>query len=96
MCIRDRGRALSPIINEIHWRIAEAPAEQRAEIKANGILLLGGTALLQGIPQVMRERLGVPIVRAREPAHAVALGLGTVLQDISKLSRDGHRYGAVP
>lgn len=90
------GRALSPIINEIHWRIAEAPAEQRAEIKANGILLLGGTALLQGIPQVMRERLGVPVVRAREPAHAVALGLGTVLQDISKLSRDGHRYGAVP
>jgi len=89
------GRALSPIINEIHWRVAEAPAEQRAEIKANGIMLLGGTALLQGIPQLMRERLGVPVVRAREPTHAVALGLGTVLQDISKLSRDGHRYGAL-
>jgi rod shape-determining protein MreB len=88
------GRALSPVINEIHWSIAEAPAEQRAEIKANGILLVGGSALLQGVPQVMRERLGVPVVRAREPAHAVALGLGTMLQDASKLSSDGQRYGA--
>jgi len=87
------ARALSPIINEIGWAIAEAPAEQRAEIKSNGILLAGGTALLQGLPQLVRERIGVPVVRAREPAHAVALGLGTVLQDPSKLSGDGNRYG---
>lgn len=88
------GRALSPIINEIHWSILEASTEQRAQIKANGILLVGGTALLQGIPQVMREQLGVPVVRAREPTHAVALGLGTILQDPTRLSRDGRRYGA--
>jgi rod shape-determining protein MreB len=87
------GRALSPVINDIGWALAEASAEQRAEVKSNGILLVGGTALLQGIPQIMRERLGVPVVRAREPAHAVALGLGTILQDPTKLSRDGHRYG---
>jgi rod shape-determining protein MreB len=89
------GRALSPIINEIHWRIAEAPPEERAAIQANGILLLGGTAYLQGLPQMMRERLGVPVVRAREPTHAVALGLGAIVQDISKLSDDGCRYAAV-
>jgi rod shape-determining protein MreB len=87
------ARALAPVINEIHWSIAEAPPEQRAEIKANGILLTGGTALLQGIPQLMRERLGVPVIRAREPAHSVILGLGAMLQDMSKLSRDGMRYG---
>jgi rod shape-determining protein MreB len=90
------ARALSPIINEIHWCIAEAPTEQRAEVRANGIILMGGTALLQGVPQIMRERVGVPVVRAREPAHAVALGLGAILQDISKLSADGHRYGGLP
>jgi len=89
------GRALAPVFNEIHWAIAEAPTEQRAEIRANGILLLGGTALLQGVPQVMREKLGVPVVRAREPAHAVALGLGAMLQDLGKLSSDGQRYGSV-
>jgi rod shape-determining protein MreB len=89
------GRALSPVINEIHWGIAEAPAEQRAEIKAGGVILVGGTALLQGVAHLMRERLGVPVSRAREPAHAVALGLGTILQDPTKLSRDGRRYGAV-
>ena len=87
------ARTLAPVINEIHWSIAEAPPEQRAEIKANGILLTGGTALLQGIPQLMRERLGVPVIRAREPAHSVILGLGAMLQDMSKLSRDGMRYG---
>lgn len=89
------ARALAPAINEIHWSIAEAPAEQRAEIRANGVLLIGGTALLQGIPQVMRERLGVPVMRAREPAHAVALGLGAALQDFAKLSFDGQRYGGL-
>jgi rod shape-determining protein MreB len=87
------ARTLAPVVNEIHWAIAEAPPEQRAEIKANGILLTGGTALLQGIPQLMRERLGVPVIRAREPAHSVILGLGAMLQDMSKLSRDGMRYG---
>jgi len=87
------SRALSPVINEIGWALAEAPAEQRAEIKSNGILLTGGTAQLQGLPQLIRERIGVPVVRAREPGHAVALGLGTILQDVSKLSRDGNRYG---
>ncbi len=89
------AKALSPIINEIHWCIAEAPTEQRLDMRTNGILLMGGTALLQGVPQIMRERLGVPVVRAREPAHAVALGLGAVLQDLSKLSPDGRRYGGV-
>jgi len=87
------ARTLAPLINEIHWAIAEAPAEQRAEIKANGILLTGGTSLLQGIPQLMRERLGVPVIRAREPAHSVILGLGAILQDPTKLSKDGMRYG---
>jgi rod shape-determining protein MreB len=87
------ARTLAPVVNEIHWAIAEAPPEQRAEIKANGILLTGGTALLQGIPQLMRERLGVPVIRAREPAHSVILGLGAMLQDMAKLSRDGMRYG---
>ena len=89
------ARALAPVINEIHWCIAEAPTEQRAEIRANGILLLGGAALLQGIPQMIRERLGVPVIRAREPAHAVALGLGAALQDVAKLSPDGERYGGL-
>jgi len=89
------ARALLPVINEIHWAIAEAPTEQRAEMRANGILLMGGTSQLQGVTQVMRERLGVPVVRAREPSHAVALGLGAMLQDVLKLSSDGNRYGVL-
>jgi len=89
------ARALAPVINEIHWSIAEAPTEQRAEIRANGVLLMGGTAQLQGLAQVMRERLGIPVTRAREPAHAVALGLGAALQDVAKLRPDGQRYGGV-
>jgi len=88
------ARALAPVINEIHWCIAEASTEQRADIRANGLLLMGGTALLHGLPQFMRERLGVPVVRAREPAHAVALGVGAILQDVSKLSPDGQRFGS--
>jgi rod shape-determining protein MreB len=89
------ARALLPAINEIHWAIAEAPTEQRAEIRANGLVLIGGTSQLQGVTQMMRERLGVPVVRAREPAHTVALGLGAMLQDVLKLSSDGNRYGVV-
>jgi len=38
---------------------------------------------------------GVLVVRTREPAHAVALGLGAMLQDVLKLSNDGNRYGAM-
>lgn len=90
------ARALLPVFNEIHWAIAEAAIEHRAEIRANGILLMGGTSQLQGVVPMMRDRLGVPVVRAREPAHAVALGLGAILQDLLKLSTDGSRYGTLP
>ncbi len=89
------ARAMLPIINEIHWAIAECPTEQRAEIRANGIMLVGGTTLLQGVTQIIREKLGVPVVRAREPLHSVALGLGAMLQDVLKLSGDGARYGSI-
>jgi len=88
------ARTLAPVINEIHWYIAEASTEQRADIRSNGVLLMGGTSLLHGLPQMMRDRLGVPVVRAREPAHAVALGLGAILQDTGKLSPDGQRFGS--
>jgi rod shape-determining protein MreB and related proteins len=89
------ARALLPVVNEIHWAIAEATTEQRAEVRANGVLLLGGTSQLQGLTQMIRDKLGVPVVRAREPAHAVALGLGAMLQDVVKLSPDGNRYGSI-
>ena len=59
-------------------------------------MLVGGTTLLQGVAQVIREKSAVPVVRARdEPAHACALGLGAMLQDVLKLSGDGNRYGSM-
>jgi len=90
------AHAIMPVIEEIKWAVAELPPEQRLDIQAGGITLIGGSARLYGLPEAMASKLGLPVHLAREPATAVAIGLGTMLDDPTKLSPEGRRYGEPP
>ena len=90
------NRAIRPVMGEIKWVLEELPPEQRADIRATGITLTGGTSLLRGLPQLMTQHLGVPVTPGRNPSSAVAVGIGTVLEDLTKLSPEGKRYATVP
>jgi rod shape-determining protein MreB len=86
------GRSLSPLFHEIQWLVAECSPEQRADLEATGLTLVGAAAQLRGLPRLMAQRIGLPTALAAEPAHAVARGLGVVMQDVSRLAADGKSY----
>jgi rod shape-determining protein MreB len=46
-----------------------------------GILLTGGTSLLRGMDEAIREVAGVAVVATEDPLATVALGLGRILEE---------------
>ena len=67
--------------------LEKTPPELVADIMESGMLLTGGTALLEGLDLHMREELGVPVRIADAPDLTVALGLGKAASDVERLER---------
>lgn len=59
--------------------VARVPEELMPDIRENGILLTGGTALLAGMDQVIEEAVGIPVRVADEPLDCTVRGLGAAL-----------------
>jgi rod shape-determining protein MreB len=75
--------ALAPCVDAIaraiRRAIEQAPPELGADIVDQGAVIVGGGALLRGLEQGLRDRTGLAIVGAEDPAHAVLRGVGHVL-----------------
>ena len=67
--------------------LEKTPPELVADIMESGMLLTGGTALLDGLDLHMREELGVSVRIADAPDLTVALGLGKAASDVERLER---------
>lgn len=67
--------------------LEKTPPELVADIMESGMLLTGGTALLEGLDLHMREELGVPVRISDAPDLTVALGLGKAASDVERLER---------
>jgi len=65
--------------------LERTPPELTADIYNSGILMTGGGALLDGLPELISRRIGVPVSLADDPASCVAIGAGRALTMISKL-----------
>jgi rod shape-determining protein MreB len=57
----------------------ETPPELLADVRARGILLTGGSALLRGLPQRLSAETGIAAHVAATPATAVLRGLGRLV-----------------
>jgi rod shape-determining protein MreB and related proteins len=83
--------ALAPIINEIIQEIAdvieETPPELLPDILEQGILLTGGGASLEGLDQLIIERVKMPVFVSPDPLTSVIRGIGKVLTDDKLLDR---------
>jgi rod shape-determining protein MreB len=60
------------------------PPEILADIMKRGIYLVGGGALIKGLPELLNQELEIPIYVANEPLTAVARGTGIILEDVEK------------
>jgi rod shape-determining protein MreB len=70
---------LIQIIEAIKMTLERTPPELAADIVDRGIILAGGTSLLKGLDERLRDETGVPVNLADDPTTAVAMGSGHLL-----------------
>jgi len=88
-------QAFEPLIEELQWLVEELPRAQKQQVAGGGIVLSGGTALLEGLDRLLAAHLHLPCQVATDPISCTILGLETVLTDLEGLSLSGQRFGAV-
>jgi rod shape-determining protein MreB len=78
---------LKTIINAIKDVLQETPPELASDIMTNGITMTGGSALLQNLPELVTQRIGVAATVADEPLFCVARGTGIALRHLDTFKR---------
>lgn len=78
---------LEQVVECLRATLKESPPELAADITEQGMVLCGGSALLPGLDQYLRDRTGLPIVLSEDPRRSAAIGAGRLLDDQPTLSR---------
>lgn len=77
--------ALSPVLTQIIQAAAdvleETPPELLPDILEHGILLTGGGAKIDGLDQLIIEKVHIPVLVSPDPLTSVVRGTGKVLED---------------
>jgi rod shape-determining protein MreB and related proteins len=85
--------AVRPITDEIVRALAacldDLAPQAIADVMAEGVLLFGGSAQLQGFPQELEQRLGLPVKLADAPRTCVAEGAARAVRNRALLSAYG-------
>jgi len=83
----DVGEALADInvefINMVQRLISQAPPELSGDLNKGGIHLTGGGSMLKGLDKRLTQETGLEVHIPKDPLISVALGLGTVLENMS-------------
>jgi rod shape-determining protein MreB len=83
---QDIREAISPSIDTLIESVREVlettPPEILSDIIRNGIILVGGGALLRGLDELLSQWLKVPVIVADDPLTAVARGTGVILENL--------------
>lgn len=75
------------IINTIRDVLEKTPPEIAGDIMGKGIVLTGGGALLRGLPELITERTGLPVIVADDPLACVAKGTGIALERMDSVEK---------
>lgn len=78
---------IADMVAVIRSILEKTPPELVADIMESGMLLTGGTSLLEGLDRHIQEELGIPVRIADRPGDTVALGLGRAAADVQRLER---------
>ncbi|PJE73380.1 MAG: rod shape-determining protein, partial [Candidatus Tagabacteria bacterium CG10_big_fil_rev_8_21_14_0_10_40_13] len=74
--------SLSRTVKEV---MEETPPELVSDIMHRGIVLVGGGALLRGLPEFLESEMKIPVHLAEDPLTAVVRGTGIILEDLDSL-----------
>lgn len=75
------------IVDAIRATLEKTSPELFADIMDNGIVLTGGSALLQNLGHKLRKELEIPVTLADNPLTTVVEGIGKVLTNAPLLKK---------
>ena len=76
---------VSTLVSCVRSILEKTPPELSADIIDRGIVLTGGGALLDGMPELLQAETGIATFVAENPLECVAIGTGKVLSSLQKL-----------
>jgi rod shape-determining protein MreB len=79
-------RPLEQIVDGVMQLLERTPPELSADIADRGLMLVGGGALLRGLDELLRRRVGLAVTIAEDPLTTVARGAGQALEELHKLT----------
>ena len=86
--IRDAlNESIYKIIKATTNVLEQTPPELSADIVDKGIVLTGGGAMIEGLPELLSKELEVPVFIADDPLTCVANGTGVLLENPEKLEQ---------
>lgn len=83
--IRD---SILELVKAIKSVLEITPPELSADIVDKGLVLTGGGALINGLPELLEKELKIPVVIAESPLTSVADGTGVLLNHLDWLSSE--------
>ena len=75
--------SIDTLIGAVKEVLETTPPEILSDVMQRGIFLVGGGALIKGLPEVLEEELNISIFVADDPLTAVLRGTGVVLENIA-------------
>lgn len=76
------GHSIEELVGAAKGVLETTPPEVVSDVMRRGIYLVGGGALIRGLPEYLSESLGVPVIPDADPLTAVVRGTSIVLEEI--------------
>lgn len=70
------------LIEAVKEVLETTPPEVLSDVMARGIVLVGGGAMIIGLPDLLRGKLKIPVHVANDPLTAVVRGTGIILENL--------------
>ena len=80
------AHSVDTLIDAIKEVLETTPPEVLADVMERGVYLVGGGALIRGLPELLEEELKIPVHVANDPLTAVVRGAGMILEDVDSHS----------
>lgn len=87
--------ALRSICNEVRVVLERTPPDIVGDIKADGVYLTGGGALLNGFDRLLSEYLGTKVMLASDPTHTVVRGECVAIKQPALLENGDYLYRSI-
>jgi len=78
------SQSMSHIIDAIKEVLETTPPEILSDVMQRGVYLVGGGALIRGLPELLSDVLKLPVHVADDPLRAVARGTGIILEHLDQ------------